>query len=81
MLNIRDMSVRCGRCMNFQVLVGYRRRDDWNVYVYECDLPSCAPEETRTLVEVPSAIDEFAQRHPECGGSCGCGSAPEPPTT
>ncbi len=76
MINIRDLSIRCGSCMNYQVLAAYHPRDEWNVYVYECDSDSCDPERTRTLVEVPRAMDEFAQRHPDCGSGgsgCGCG--------
>lgn len=70
MLDIRDLSVRCGRCMNYQTLSAYSRRDGWNVYTYACDEGTCDPEATRTLVEVPQAVDLFAQRHPDCGGGC-----------
>lgn len=71
MLDIRDLSVRCGKCMNYQTLSAYSRREDWNVYTYTCDAESCDPEATQTLLEVPAAIDLFAQRHPDCGGGCG----------
>ena len=82
MLNIRDLSIRCGRCLNYQTLVAYRPRDTWNVYVYECDATTCDPEASRTLVEVPQALDEFAQTGPGCGGSCGFGPGRrDPPAT
>jgi hypothetical protein len=69
-INIRDISVRCGNCLNYQTLTAYATRDGWNAYTYECDAESCDPERTRTIVEVPVAIDEFAQSHPDCGGGC-----------
>jgi len=71
MIHIRNLSVRCGHCMNYQTLVAYRARDGWNVYVYECDAEHCDAEVSRTLLEIPAELDEFAQRDPECGGSCG----------
>lgn len=52
-------------------LTGYAPREGWNAYTYECDAGSCDPAATRTVVEVPVAMDEFAQRHPACGGGCG----------
>lgn len=70
MVNIRDISVRCGRCLNYQTLARYEAREGWNVYVYECEPACCDGEATRTLVEVPAEIDEFAARHPDCGGGC-----------
>ena len=68
MINIRDLSVRCGQCLNFMTLSGYTVREGWNSYTFECDGGTCAPAAARTVVEVPVALDEFAQRHPECGG-------------
>ena len=72
MINIRDISIRCGSCMNYQTLTTYSKREEWNVYTYECDDTLCAAANARTIVEVPAEIDEFAQVHPEsaCGGSC-----------
>lgn len=70
-IQIRDLSIRCGNCMNYQTLSGYSRRDAWNVYTYECEAGTCDAEKTRTLLEVPVALDVFAQRHPDCGGGCG----------
>lgn len=71
MLNIRDLSIRCGHCMNYQTLAAYRPREGWNVYTFECESGTCDVETTRTLVEVPAEIDEFSRRHPDCGGGCG----------
>ena len=64
MINIRDLSIKCGHCDTYQTLSAYRRRDDWNVYVYECESDVCDPELSRTLVEVPIELDEFASRDP-----------------
>jgi len=71
MINIRDLSVRCGRCMNFMTLASYAPRDGWNAYTFECETGGCDPATSRTVVEVPIERDEFAQKHPDCGGSCG----------
>ena len=62
MINIRNLSIKCGHCDTYQTLCAYRRRDDWNVYVYECENDVCDPELSRTLVEVPRARDELARR-------------------
>ena len=73
MVDIRDISVKCGNCNTYQTLVGFGRRDDWHVYTYECENDRCAPAVTRTLIEVPREIDEFARRDPHWrgGGSHG----------
>jgi len=68
MLNIRDLSVKCGQCETYQTLVGFARRGEWNVYTYECENDRCAREVTRTLLEVPAEIDAFANRDPEWRG-------------
>ncbi len=68
MINIRDISIKCGRCGAYQTLVGFSRREGWNVYTYECENQVCEPASTRTLVEVPSGLDEFARRDPEWRG-------------
>jgi hypothetical protein len=65
MINVRNISVRCGHCLTYQTLSGFRRNGDWNVYIYECENDSCDPSVTRTLVEVPCDLDEFAQRDPQ----------------
>jgi len=64
LINIRNLSVKCGHCRTYQTLCAYRRRDDWNVYVYECENERCDPELSRTLLEVPRVLDEFARRDP-----------------
>ena len=67
-INIGNLSVKCGRCSSYQTLMGYVRRGDWNVYTYECENSSCDPGETRTLIEVPEALDEFSRRDPTWHG-------------
>jgi len=61
-INIRDLSFRCGRCMNFMTLASYAPREGWNAYTYECDSGTCDTEASRTVVEVPALLDEFAQK-------------------
>lgn len=64
-INIRNISIKCGHCQTYQTLSGFERSGDWNVYTYECENDLCDPEMTRTLVEVPRDLDEFARRDPE----------------
>lgn len=67
-INIRNISVKCGHCGTYQTLCGFQQREDWNVYTYECENDTCDPNVTRTLVEVPRELDEFARRDPEWRG-------------
>jgi hypothetical protein len=67
-INIRNLSIRCGRCNRYQTLAKFERRGEWNVYTYECEEGPCDPAATRTLVEVPAALDEFANRDPSWRG-------------
>ncbi len=67
-VNIRDISIRCGHCQSYQTLSAFTRSGDWNVYTYECENDICDRDLTRTLVEVPRAIDVFARRDPEWRG-------------
>ena len=69
MINIRDISIKCGHCNTYQTLSAFARRGDRNVYTYECENDVCDPEMTRTLVEVPAELDEFARRDPAWRGS------------
>ena len=62
MINIRDLSIRCGQCMNFMTLASYEARDGWNAYTYQCEGGACDAAAARTVVEVPLSLDEFAQR-------------------
>lgn len=68
MIDIRDLSIRCGNCDDYQTLCGFHRREEWNVYTYECENDVCDPAVTRTLLEVPVELDEFASRDPEWKG-------------
>lgn len=68
MVNIREVSVMCGNCRTYQTLSGFERRDDVNVYAYECENETCDPSVTRTLVEVYREVDEFAHRDPDWRG-------------
>jgi hypothetical protein len=67
-INIRNISIRCGRCNAYQTLSKFERRGEWNVYSYECENGVCDPAVTRTLIEVPAALDEFANRDPDWHG-------------
>lgn len=68
MINIRQLSIRCGHCGTYQTLCHFRPGEDWNAYTYECENDRCDPEVTRTLLEVPVELDAFARRDPEWGG-------------
>jgi len=67
-INIRDISIKCGQCGTYQTLMSYSRREEWNVYAYECENDRCDPAVTRTFVEVPRELDGFARRDPEWRG-------------
>lgn len=43
-------------------LASYAPREGWNAYTYECEGGSCDAAASRTILEVPIALDEFAQR-------------------
>lgn len=64
MVNIRNISIKCGNCNTYQTLCGFAPREDWHIYTYECENDTCDPTATRTLVEVPAELDEFARRDP-----------------
>jgi len=68
MVNIRDISVKCGNCGTYQTLTAFSRREEWHVYTFECENDRCDPAVTRTLIELPAEIDEFARRDPEWRG-------------
>ena len=74
-INIRNLSVKCGNCNTYQTLTSFSRRDEWNVYTYECENDVCDPAVTRTLVEVPRELDEFANRDPGWRGGQKWGGA------
>lgn len=59
MINIRDLSIRCGNCNHYQTLTSFRQEDGYNVYVYECENDSCRPGLTKTLLEIPEVLDLF----------------------
>lgn len=67
-INIRNLSIKCGNCQTYQTLSRYEPGDEHNVYTYECEGQVCDPAVTRTLVEVPKALDEFARRDPAWRG-------------
>ena len=74
-INIRNVSIKCGHCDTYQTLSGFSRREGWNVYTYECENDVCDPDVTRTHVEVPEELDEFARRDPEWRGGKKWGGA------
>ena len=61
-IHIRNLSIKCGNCDTYQTLCGFARREEWNVYTYECENDVCDPAVTRTYLEVPADLDEFANR-------------------
>ncbi|MCZ6727274.1 MAG: hypothetical protein O7A98_07945 [Acidobacteria bacterium] len=63
-INIRNFSVKCGNCDTYQTLSHFEPRGEWSVYTYLCENEICDPAVTKTLIEVPKAIDEFANRDP-----------------
>jgi hypothetical protein len=63
-IDIRNISVKCGHCNTYQTLSGFGRREEWNVYTYECENQICDPAVTKTLIEVPRELDVFARRDP-----------------
>ncbi|HSG39645.1 MAG TPA: hypothetical protein VLE27_08410, partial [Thermoanaerobaculia bacterium] len=67
-VNIRNISIKCGNCNTYQTLLSFGRREGWNVYTYECENDTCDPAVTRTYVEVPVELDEFANRDPNWRG-------------
>ena len=67
-VDIRSFSVKCGCCQTYQTLCGFERRGDVHVYTYECENEICDPAATRTLLEVPIELDEFARRDPDWRG-------------
>ena len=74
-INIRNLSIKCGHCDTYQTLVAFARREGWNVYTFECENDVCDPAVTRTLIEVPAELDEFAHRDPEWRGGKRWGGA------
>ena len=61
-VNIRDISIKCGHCQCYQTLCAFERSGEANIYTFECENEICDPAVTRTLVEVPRDLDEFAHR-------------------
>ena len=78
-VNIRNFSVKCGRCDTYQTLLRFEPQEEWNLYVYECEQDTgCDPELSRTVLEIPVELDEFANRDPNWrGGRRHAGAEPE----
>jgi len=70
--------VRCGRCDEAQTLSHFAPGGEWNVYTYVCENGICDPETTKTLIEVPRELDEFALRDPRWRGGGRHGGAGSP---
>ena len=69
MINLRDLSIKCGRCGVYQTLIDFEPCDGFHRYTFECDEGSdCAADQTRTLLEIPTVLDQFHRKHPDCGG-------------
>jgi hypothetical protein len=70
-VDLRNFSIKCGRCGAYQSLIRFRRLDEhWNEYTYECDTEPCVSDEhrSRTLLEIPVDLDLFARRDPAWRG-------------
>lgn len=67
-INIRHLSVKCGRCGTYQTLAAFTPGEEWNVYTYQCEDSDCDPDSSRTLLEVPVELDAFARRDPTWHG-------------
>ena len=67
-IDLRNLSIKCGHCNTYQILCHYHRKDDWNVYTYECENDVCDPDITRTYLELPVVLDDFANRDPDWHG-------------
>ena len=78
-INIRNISVKCGHCNTYQTLTAFRRREEWNVYTYECENEICDPNVTRTIVEVPRHLDNSTRRAEELPYYDKAGDVPEEP--
>jgi hypothetical protein len=67
-INIRNLSGKCGHCDTYQTLSHFEPRAEWNVYTFTCENDLCDPAVTKTLLEVPRELDEFANREPNWRG-------------
>lgn len=76
MINIRNLSVKCGYCDTYQTLMTFSQTaDGWNVYTYECENGTCDAERSRTHLEIPHDLDEYAHRDPGWRGGAIHGGA------
>ncbi|MEP7011790.1 MAG: hypothetical protein ABJC13_15820 [Acidobacteriota bacterium] len=67
-IDLRFLSIKCGNCNTYQTLAAFSRREEWNVYSYECENDVCDPNVTRTYLEIPRELDAFARRDPNWRG-------------
>lgn len=67
-IDLRLFSIKCGNCNTYQTLAAFARRDDQNVYTYECENDVCDRQVTRTYLEIPRDLDAFARRDPNWRG-------------
>lgn len=77
-IDIFVMSVKCGNCDTYQTIVKFRKGAEKNVYTYECENEICDPNVTRTLLEVPTHLDNSTRRAEELPYYTS-DPAPEPP--
>lgn len=76
MINIRNLSVKCGYCGTYQTLMTFSQNEEgWNVYTFECEDTACLPEQSRTMIEIPGDLDEYAHRDPTWRGGAIHGGA------
>ncbi|MEM1176736.1 MAG: hypothetical protein AAGM22_00200 [Acidobacteriota bacterium] len=68
-VNIRNFSVKCGKCGEYPALAVYEPGDEINTYKFECDEPTHGGDACpQILLEIPTDLDEFANRDPKWRG-------------
>lgn len=67
-VNIRNFSVKCGRCGAYPDLAVYEPAEEVNTYRFECDVSTHGDPCPQIILEIPTELDEFANRDPKWGG-------------
>lgn len=68
-VNIRNFSVKCGRCGGYPVLAAFEPGEEHNTYRFECDeLERGEADCAAILLEIPLELDEFGNRDPDWHG-------------
>jgi hypothetical protein len=64
-IDIFVMSVRCGNCDAYQTIMKFKKGVEKNIYTYECENEICDPNMTRTILEIPTHLDNSTRRAEE----------------